>query len=72
MSDFDRAIEIKLTDSEGYYNRAIAYNNRGNLQLDLKSYAKAIADYDKALEIAPNLKVTRRNRTFAAQKLGSI
>ena len=34
-----------------------AYNNRGNQQKKIKEYDKAMRDYDKAIELAPNVAI---------------
>jgi Flp pilus assembly protein TadD len=46
ISDYTKALEINPRDAEAYYNRGIAYGEKGQ-------YDEAISDYNKALEINP-------------------
>lgn len=49
---------------------AITYVNRGVAFHRLKQYAKAVADFDKALKIAPRLPQAWNNRAVAKQAMG--
>jgi len=40
-------------NADGIKTKAVAYNTRGNVYSDLKQYDKAIADYNKAIELDP-------------------
>ncbi|MEG3978334.1 tetratricopeptide repeat protein, partial [Microcoleus sp. herbarium8] len=46
----DKALEFKPDDYEAWYNRGIALHNLGR-------FKDAIASYDKALKIKPDLHV---------------
>ncbi len=50
--------------------RSIALNNRGNLYLDQKQYNRAIADFDKAIELNPRFAKPWNNRGMANQFKG--
>ena len=55
---------------DGNKNKAIAYHNRGFAYGELKQYDKAIADFDKAIELNPeDVHVDYRNRGVAYRKL---
>jgi len=47
IKDFDEAIRLNTKDVEAYIRRSFAYYNKGDLD-------RAIADYDKAIELDPN------------------
>lgn len=56
---------IKLYDEVLKFGEyAEAYNNRGNVYQILKQYERAIQDYNKALELNPNLAEAYNNRGF--------
>ena len=46
-------------------DRAITFNNRGNIYSSKKNYAQAIQDYDQAIRIRPNYPEAFNNRGFA-------
>lgn len=48
---------------------AMAYNGRGGAKDDLKDYAGAIADYDKAIELDPECAEAYNNRGLAKKDL---
>ena len=48
---------------------AMAYNGRGSAKDDLKDYAGAIADYDKAIELDPKDASTYNNRAISKKNL---
>ncbi len=50
--------------------RAIALNNRGNAYQTNKDFGRAIADYDAALRLDPNLAHTYLNRALALKGEG--
>jgi tetratricopeptide (TPR) repeat protein len=50
--------KYKLDDT----NKAVVYYNRGNAHDAKKSYPAAIADYDKAIELKPDLRPAYYNR----------
>lgn len=52
-------------------NLAITYSNRGNSFYDLGQYDRAIADYNTALDLAPDDPVTLSNRGAAHLELGN-
>lgn len=56
------AVEPSM-DAEAYYNRGIAYDNKGE-------YDRAIADYNKALEINPRHAGAYNNRGLAYYSKG--
>ncbi|HUK41051.1 MAG TPA: tetratricopeptide repeat protein [Candidatus Acidoferrales bacterium] len=46
-------------------DRAITFNNRGNVYSSKKNYAQAIQDYDQAIRIRPNYPEAFNNRGYA-------
>ncbi|QDS90095.1 Lipoprotein NlpI precursor [Rosistilla ulvae] len=62
MDDFDRAIQLS-PDAQGYFMR-------GNLHLEQKQYAVAIADYDKSLGLDDSNSRGWLNRGMALARLG--
>jgi len=56
-------------DADGIKNKAIAYNNRGNVYQYLEQYDKAISDYNKAIELNPNYAKAYNNRGVAYDDL---
>ena len=48
MQDYQKAIELDA-------DKASAYSGRGQLYMRQKDYARAIADFDRALKLAPNV-----------------
>src|SRR5208282_4616019 len=51
-------------------NLAIAFNNRGNVHLNLKDYDRAVADYGRAIELNPKYAIAFNNRGFAYRSKG--
>ena len=51
-------------------NLAIAFNNRGNVYLSLKDYDRAIADYNRAIELSPQSALAFNNRGTAYRNKG--
>src|SRR5262245_17205482 len=50
-------IKARLERPKDHFNNqnlATAYNNRGNVYLGLRDYDRAIADYDRAVELDPH------------------
>jgi len=47
-----------------------AYNNRGAVYFDMKDYKKAIADFEKAVEIGSDLTATFNNLGLCYYQLG--
>jgi tetratricopeptide (TPR) repeat protein len=62
LSDYNKAIILN-------HKYAIAYYNRGNLYFDKKEYDKAFQDYDKAIELDPNLAAKQENSRVQTSKL---
>ena len=61
IEEYSKKIEKNPNDTSNYYNRGIAYRNRGNtfkslerLQEAVEDFKKAIESYDKAIELNPN------------------
>lgn len=52
-----------------YPNRAIGYNERGNLYRHLKEWELAIEDYDKSIEIYPDYSASYLSRGLTWAKL---
>ena len=64
-------------DAIAYYTRVIkfegdlvaeAYNKRGVVKADLRNYSEAIADYDEAIKLKPDLAEAHKNRADAKSK----
>jgi len=66
FEDSIKAYSISLELNE----HAVAYYNRGNAYLELHEYAKAIKDFDKAIELSPNYAEAYNNRGVAYAELG--
>jgi len=47
MTDFNQTLRLNP-------NHALAYKNRGRVYFDRKDYDKAIADFEKAMQLDPN------------------
>lgn len=60
----DTAIRLNPEHATAYANRGLAYINKGDLD-------RALADFNRAIEIAP-IPVSLRNRADAYRKLGNI
>jgi tetratricopeptide (TPR) repeat protein len=58
--------ELKIFPNKAY----VAYLNRGKAFADLDNYSKAIEDYNKAIEINPDIAATFNNRGTVYTKLG--
>ncbi len=65
IENYTKRIELKPNDADAYNNRGIAYKNKGD-------YDRAIADFQKALEKAPNNKTAKDNLEIALQKRNQI
>ena len=65
ISDFDKAIELKL-------DYTYAYKNRGYTKSFLKDYKGAIADYTKAIGLDPNYVEAYSNRGISKESLGDL
>lgn len=73
-SDFGRAIDSGQLDTESL---ALALNNRGVVLAELGDFDRAIADYERSLELKPgdaktirNLRIAHTRRGLAAARLG--
>ena len=62
-ADFSKAIELNLSDYEGYFNRGLLYYAK-------KDYDKAIADWSKAIELEPKCPWPYEYRSFAYRDKG--
>ena len=51
LQTLTKAIELNPNDAKAYYNRGLAKS-------DLQDYKGAIADFNKAIELNPNLRIT--------------
>jgi tetratricopeptide (TPR) repeat protein len=63
ISDYDKAIQLKPDYADTYYDRGIAYFNKGETQ-------KAIADFRKVLELSANDSALCLDTRQSLQKLG--
>jgi superkiller protein 3 len=63
ISSFDKALAIKLSNYETWYNRGISLGNLGR-------YEEAIASYDHAVKIKPDYKEAWISRGIALGNLG--
>jgi tetratricopeptide (TPR) repeat protein len=50
--------------------RAVVYSNRGTAHLNMEEYDQAIQNYDKAIELNPNLAIAYNNRGNAYEDKG--
>lgn len=57
---------------QGYPNLPVAYYNRGNAYLEQKDYGKAIGDYDRAIQIAPDFLFPYFARAIAYERKGEF
>lgn len=64
MADIERVIALSP-------RMALAYYNRGNLQLKAGDYTSAISSFTKAIELKPELGEAYYNRGYAYLKLGN-
>ena len=58
MADFSKTIEIYESDDEGYFSddvKASPYFSRGNLHKQLGNKKEAIADYEQAVKLNPDV-----------------
>ena len=62
-------IEQALIEAPDYWD---AYNNLGNIFVDLKQFERAISAYDKALSLNPNNATPYSNLGLAYKKLGDF
>jgi tetratricopeptide (TPR) repeat protein len=69
LQDYDKAIQLP-PKGVGYFNYAIAYNNRGMTYVNLGQYGRAIQDYDDAIRIEPTA-LRYNNRGLAYRRLGA-
>src|SRR5262249_29628945 len=63
LQDLEEAVRLDGTMAE-------AYSTRGNLWCARKEFPKAIADYDRAIELNPNNPAFYKNRGMAYRQLG--
>src|SRR5262249_38602588 len=63
VADYSEAIRLK-SDPDTFYNRAIAYQKKGDLD-------RAIADYDEAIRLDPKNPAYYRDRGIAWCALGN-
>jgi len=64
IADFDKALELHTDPREDDI-----FFSRGNAKEDLKDLVRAIADYNKALQINPNYALARTNLALATDAL---
>lgn len=62
LEDFNRAVQL-------FGEYPAAYNNRGNLLVELGQYNEAIKDYDRAVLLAPGYAAAYSNRANAKLKI---
>lgn len=62
-------LELAAKSAQTNQDRAMAYHNIGNAQLEEKAYEKAIEAYKNSLRNNPNDEETRYNLAFAREKL---
>ena len=67
--DLDVAIGEYTKAIERDPDRPVAYNNRGNIYVDLKQPERAIQDYDKAIKLDPNYAAAYYNRGLSYYNL---
>ncbi len=60
--DVEKAVALLENAVKEDPNFAEAYNNRGNAYRDMKQYALAMQDYNRAVSLNPNLAKTYNNR----------
>ncbi|MEK7841811.1 MAG: tetratricopeptide repeat protein, partial [Deltaproteobacteria bacterium] len=65
IEDSTSAIVINPKYADAYYNRGLAYYNKGQ-------YDRAIEDYNKASELDPNAADAIYNRGLAYQQKGNM
>ena len=65
VETYSYAIKLQPNDAEAYYNRGVAYSDKGKLD-------QAIQDYSKAIELKPNFVVAYYNRGIAYVKKGDL
>ena len=75
--DLDRAIRgctqiIERRQQESQENRALAYSNRGNAYGKKGDVDRAIADYTKAIELAPTRALAYYNRGVTYGRKGDV
>jgi tetratricopeptide (TPR) repeat protein len=58
IEDYNKAIQLNPNLAEAYYNRGVAYDDKGQ-------YNEAIKDFDEAIRINPNLVEAYCNRGVA-------
>jgi tetratricopeptide (TPR) repeat protein len=73
LGQFDRAAaDYGAAIALGTSRLATAYNNRANVLTETGDYARAFADYARALKVAPNSPVFRANRATAYLNTGEL
>ncbi len=71
LIDLDKAI-VLLNGTDDNEKSAMAYCNRGNVKVRKKEYDEAIANYDKAVHLDPNLARAFLNRGVAKKSIGNF
>ena len=70
LKNFFDSEERKPTLAEN--STALSFNNRGQARLSKSELDGAISDFNKAIELNPNLAEAYNNRGLLKQKLGQI